>query len=109
MKFGHALKKIRSPDIADINACNEEHRILGKYGDEECLRVEAQNRSIIGQMKSEEAGQIVREQIDQGLFDYQIIKPEGIESYLQYEETVSASLCELFAGPSIETGQIGNP
>ena len=45
--------------------------------------------------------QIVREQIDQGLFNYKIIKPAGIESSLQYEETVSASLANFLPGRAL--------
>ena len=45
--------------------------------------------------------QIVREQIDQGLFNYQIIKPKGIESHSQYEEAVSASLWNFLPGKAL--------
>ena len=45
-----------------------------------------------------EASQILKEQIDQGLFNYEIIKPTGIESHPQYEKTVSASLTNFLPG-----------
>ena len=64
------------------------------------LRVGAQNRSF-SEDEKRGASQIVREQIDQGLFNYQIIKPKGIGSYLQHEETVSASLANFLPGRAL--------
>ena len=51
--------------------------------------------------EKQRAGQIVQEQIDQELFDYQIIKPEVIESHPQYEEIVSASLSNFLPGRAL--------
>ena len=44
------------------------------------------------------ASQILQEQINQGLFNYEIIKPTNIESHPQYEETVSTSLSSFLPG-----------
>ena len=44
------------------------------------------------------ASQILQEQINQGLFNYKIIKPKNIESHPQYEETVSTSLSSFLPG-----------
>ena len=51
--------------------------------------------------KEQEASQIVQEQIKHGLFDYEIIKPEGIESHPRYENTVSASLSNFLPGRTL--------
>ena len=50
--------------------------------------------------EKQKASQILQEQIDQGLFDYEIIKPTGtgIESHPQYKKTVSASLSNFLPG-----------
>lgn len=48
--------------------------------------------------EKQEASQILQEQINQGLFNYEIIKPTGIESHPQYEKTISASLLNFLPG-----------
>ena len=56
------------------------------------------NPDILQEGKKQKASQILQEQIDQGLFDYEINTPKGIESHPQYEKTVSASLSNFLPG-----------
>ena len=68
--------------------------------DEECFELKPEPVQL-SEDEKRRASQIVREQIDQGLFNYKIIKPKSIESYLQYEETVSASLANFLPGRAL--------
>lgn len=52
----------------------------------------------LSESEKQGANQILREQIEQGLFNYEISEPTGIESHPQYEETVSTSLSNFLPG-----------
>ena len=69
-------------------------------GDEECFELKP-NSVVLSESEKQSTEQIVQEQINQGLFNYQIIKPQGIDSYPQYEETVSASLANFLPGRTL--------
>ena len=91
-----SIKKDEGP----TSMCVTDTIVSWGNSDEESLKLEYAPVQLPEDEK-QRSSQIAREQIAQGLFDYQIIKPEGIDSYLQYEETVSASLANFLPGQAL--------
>ena len=76
--------------------------------DQRHLKLEFDPIDELQEVEKQNADEILQEQIDQGLFNYQIINSENIVSQPQYEEAVSASLSNFLPGRALIEVQPGN-
>ena len=101
-KDSTSLTSMRVTD-SRISWGDSDHRYLQLVFDPEFDPIDE-----LQEVEKQNADETLQEQIDQGLFNYQITNSENIVSQPQYEKAVSASLSNFLPGKALIKVQPGN-